>query len=98
MLLPIFTLDIHEIFDHFAAVSIYQTVSKKFDLSAFLLVCMEMCLLGSLASCGVTSKQSFFLLSQLQEVKMPPGAPKNSRLAGGDVKSSCLHITGRQGT
>lgn len=40
MLLPIFTLDIHEIFDHFAAVSIYQTVSKKFDLSVFLLVCM----------------------------------------------------------
>lgn len=63
MLLPIFTLDIHEIFDHFAAVAIYRTVSKKFDLSAFLLVCMEMCLLGSLASCGV-SKRSYFLQSQ----------------------------------
>lgn len=50
MLLPIFTLDIHEIFDHFAAVFIYRTVSKKFDLSAFLLVCMEMCILGLLAS------------------------------------------------
>lgn len=29
MLLPILTLDIHEILDHFAAVSIYRTVSKK---------------------------------------------------------------------
>lgn len=66
MLLPIFTLDIHEIFDHFAAVSIYRTVGKKFDLSAFLLVCMEMRLLGLLASRGVMGKRSFFLQSQSQ--------------------------------
>lgn len=78
MLLPIFTLDIHEIFDSFAAVFIYRTVSKKFDLSAFLLVCMEMCLLGSLAYCGVVSKRSFILQSQsqlLRGVETPLGAP-----------------------
>lgn len=78
MLLPIFTLDIHKIFDHFAAVSIYQTVSKKFDLSAFLLVCMEMRLLGLLASSGVMGKRSFFLQSQsqlLRGVETPLGAP-----------------------
>lgn len=91
MLLPIFTLDIHEIFDHFAAAFIYRTVSKKCDLSAFLLVCMEMCLLGSLASCGVMSKRSFFLQSQsqlLRGVETPLGAPLTSHPACVDVKSS----------
>lgn len=64
---------------------------KKSDLSAFLLVCMEMCLLGSPGPCGATSKRSFLLQSQWQFLSggvTPQGAPSISRPPAVDVRSS----------